>query len=1270
MIGQGCPPKRLLIPASRIARTARRYAVVWTCALIAAIPCGPFAIGAQQDVTTKDGVGLRIVWGGGQPTTWVGSIAVTDGEFSHLIPLGLNPDDNVTVSIAGSRLRVHQFSPGTYNGCDVRVHSNLDAKLALEFTSVENPSVRWTQQATLRELIETSPTYELDEHNRLAVQRTPADELRVEFAQDRLIFAARSTTQLRVRPIATGFSPSAEGKLRIGIRTNLQEAATELAEVPVKSDAAGEIQPMDSIPITLPATEGVYWWELTLVENQKRGPFTSERTVRTRQIQFIALDPNPAAELRTTGDWQEVFAIDPTRPDRWTMRRQLNQLKLPTRYPALLGSGVATEVVGQQAMVQLAPKGWQAIPLPIDEPNVPYILEVEYVASRPLSLGLSLLEPNALGVIPSMGVDSGIWIPSSTVHATADANPTIERHRVSFWPSTKTPYVILANHDQQRTAVFGKVRLLSGPRRLASNAASEQPAPRGGRERLLFLERPTFAQALNAAQALDPAHNQLLDDWTTIHTAADRLVQYLQANGYSGLAMTIAADGTSIYPSHELHPTPRWDGGAYYSTGQDPLRKDVVDLLFRMFDRAGLKFLPIVEFTSRFPDLESQRSEGLPAPFDLVDVNGRSWGTDSGQQHRAPYNPLHPSVQTELSQVIDELTARYGRYTSFAGVGVGINGRSVVAFPDETWGWDEATVQQFTAEQGISAQIFRNASSTNFRQQILTAYGDAWRVWRAKQLSAVFGRMQTVVGRSAPHAKLYLIPLDEMKNVVPLRTIAEVIDAAPKVGELDRMGIDAAGLSEFSGIVLLNSVAVGPAGSREGADPNRSDATNPAVLPAASAFFEHASSWAHFEQFEQKNPLSSLLPIIRMQQLTPGGGWNRRRYASALAKEDCMLLIDGGATLPLGQESATAQWSDIFLSLPNQSFETVQPKEDRMNSPLVVRQHRSAQQSYFYAVNNSPWTIDGEIDISGASLETLRSLDARPLTLIRGQGFARLTIALPPFEIMAAVVDSQAEVVDFRTQLPSQSGVQMQREIQDLKSKLTQVNPGSPKSLLENPSMEAIEREAVLTGWRTDVHQRHVLLDSAHAYDGATSLSMRSDGDVVGIRSNYFSTPQTGRISVAVWVRVEGTGQQPSLQISIESAAVDADGSQTVELTLAEQTEGSDEWRQLVAHFDSLPSDAREVRVGLDLRGPGEIWIDRVEIHDRWLDKSEVQSLKQLLNLASYKLQEQGDAIGCLRILESYWPRFVDDQFGGDPASRFEAALIPEAPTNGSRQLK
>ncbi len=1270
MIGQGCPLKRFAAQARRVAFAARRIAMLCWCALILAMGWANGAIATDQGNRVSDGLGLRIVWGGGHPTTWIGSISVSEGEFTNLVPLGLETDDNVSIASAGSRLRIRQSTPGTYNGCDIQANTDFDAKLNFEFSSLENPSIHWSHQVALRDVIRGSSTFELDgQNNRIVVQRSPADELRIAFDQDRLIFSTNATTNLTVHPVATGFSPLSEGKLRIVARASSGETPLPVSEVPVKSDALGEILPIDPIAVQLPETEGVFEWEVTLIESQKRGPFISDREIHTRRVQFVTLAQVPAVDPANT-TWQEAFAIDPTRPERWTMRRQMNQWKLPTRYPALLGNGVSIEQVDKQAMVQLGPKGWQAIPIPIDELNAPHVLEIEYLASRPLSLGLSLLEPNALGIVPNLGVDSGIAIPSSTVQGMSESEPLMETHRITFWPSSSMPYLILANHDQRRSAVFGRIRVLSGPRRLTSMARGSSNKAANSRQRLLFLERPTFAQALNAAHVIDVKQNQVLDDWTTIYTAADRLVQYLQANGYSGLAMSVAADGSAIYPSQRIQPTPRWDRGAYFSTGQDALRKDVLDLLFRMFERAGLTLVPIVELSGRLPGLENQRLDSGPAPFDLVDINGQVWGKDPSHRLRPPYNPLHAAVQSEFAQVIEEISARYAQYNSFAGVGLGVNGRCAVGFPDETWGWDDATVRDFATDEAIDQPIFQNASWGDARQRLLDQNRDLWHKWRAQRLTELFLRLQSAVVKNAPSGKLFVIPLDEATDVVPLRSIAEAIDASAKTRPLTQMGIDATALRQSAQVAVLDSIAVRQLESAGSVGLGNDSTNGTDAKPGPGVMFEHASSWAHFEQFEQQNPLGITTPIIRVQQLTPAGMWNRRRYASAMAQADCLFMIDGGSAMPLGQESATVQWAEALASLPNQSFETVYPKDRGNGAPLVVRQSRVAGQTYFYVINHSPWPVEAEIDFSGSALTSLRSLTSRSLTLPAPNNPARLSISLPPFEIISAVVDGRAEVLDFRTQLPAQSGVQMQREIQDLKAKLAQADPGQPKALLENPSFEAVAGEEVLTGWRTDANRGRISLDTAQAYDGASALAMRGEGSVVGIRSNYFAAPQTGRVSVSIWVRTDPAVQLPPLRMSLEATSADSNVNRFSDLGPPEGAGPTDQWTQQVAHFDHLPSDLREVRIGVDLMGPGVVWIDRVEIHDRWLDKSEVQSLKQLLNLASYKLQEQGDAVGCLRILESYWPRFVDDQFGLTPAGTLESARAPADPSNGTNRLK
>jgi hypothetical protein len=308
-----------------------------------------------------------------------------------------------------------------------------------------------------------------------------------------------------------------------------------------------------------------------------------------------------------------------------------------------------------------------------------------------------------------------------------------------------------------------------------------------------------------------------------------------------------------------------------------------------------------------------------------------------------------------------------------------------------------------------------------------------------------------------------------------------------------------------------------------------------------------------------------------------------------------------------------------------------------------------------------------ELALKGtASLEWMGSTGS--MTVTTGEP-AQHQFELPPFELCAASAAGDLEVVDFRARFPASSLGVMQREIQDLKAKLAATDPGDAKSVLENPSLEAVTGQGGIPGWIVPSESNsQATLDATHPYDGATALLLRCNGPMVSVRSNAFALPRTGRLSISAWLRSD-TGPVPPVRFLVEAASDEQLVYRFSQVAQPASAPISGAWIPYVIHVDDLPIDARQLRIGFDLESVGSVWIDRVEIRDRWLDPAEVQSLKQLLNLANYKLQEQGDAVGCLRILESYWPRFIDDQFS-DSAARLESAALPSTDGAPPTQLK
>ena len=196
-----------------------------------------------------------------------------------------------------------------------------------------------------------------------------------------------------------------------------------------------------------------------------------------------------------------------------------------------------------------------------------------------------------------------------------------------------------------------------------------------------------------------------MDDWVTYYEGATRLVEYLHHVGYNGLVMSVLADGSTIYPSPLLQPTPRYDTGTFFGTAQDPLRKDVVELLFRLFDREGLQLVPALQFSAPLPQLEEEVRQGGNAGLEPLDVQGRDWlASHEPRQGLAPYyNPLNDHVQQAMLAVVRELSQRYRGHASFAGLTLQLSADGYAQLPGADWCCDSQTVDRFVREAGLTA---------------------------------------------------------------------------------------------------------------------------------------------------------------------------------------------------------------------------------------------------------------------------------------------------------------------------------------------------------------------------------------------------------------------------------------------------------------------------------------------------------------------------------------------------------------------------------------
>ena len=168
----------------------------------------------------------------------------------------------------------------------------------------------------------------------------------------------------------------------------------------------------------------------------------------------------------------------------------------------------------------------------------------------------------------------------------------------------------------------------------------------------------------------------------------------------------------------------------------------------------------------------------------------------------------------------------------------------------------------------------------------------------------------------------------------------------------------------------------------------------------------------------------------------------------------------------------------------------------------------------------------------------------------------------------------------------------------------------------------------------------------------------------VWIRSNTFAGPVTGRLSIAVWLRIKENGVQPPLRLAVDGKSNGKNyyrfgsvGSLSPDPNI---NQVGSKWKRFAVHFDDLPIEGlSDVRVGFDLMGPGEVQIDNVQIYDRWFDENDAKAITQMLASTGTLLSKPETIDSCRRLLESYWVQFLDRYVETDSAGVVAGSANP-----------
>ncbi len=1193
---------------------------------------------------------------------------------------------------AGTRLVIRQRSPRTYDGVDLRAQCALEARLSVELVSQDDPEHPITLDVPINEVLEGRYDGPLDDSgNRILIHRAPGDSLRVRFERDHLVFAPQERFRFQVDPYLLPLSPGSKVQVRLALRRARGGAELWATEHHIQAaqgaSVAGEI--------VLPAVEGVYDLVLTATPdegwaNAVRRPLAWRKPVAERIVQLVVIAPERSAPAAGgQAEWTELFSIDPANPRWWERLGRLPHLARASR-PGKPSLGNGTMDIWHHALgevARLAPSSqspdlsWQSYALPIDQPGRPHLLEVAYPSDVAQTLGISILESNAAGALMPLGLDSGVVVEPDEL---AGRPTEWLHHRLVFWPRTANPILLMVNHRRSQPAVYGRIRVLTGPRHLP--AAVPPGTPAGGRVVAAYYHRPLFPENFGAREAFDSFSGHSLDDWTTFYEGGSRLVEYLNYVGYNAVVLSALADGSTIFPADDLQPTPRYDKGALFGTGQDPVRKDVLEMLFRMFDRERLQLIPALDFSAPLPELEAELRAGGTAR------QGMQWIGPQGAAHaelvaRVPgegpyYNPLHPRVQEAVLSVIGRVADRYGAHPSFGGVALQLSAESYTRLLSPEWGMDDATITRFEQDTGLKVP---GEGPDRFARRAAFLAGpqrELWVRWRARQMTDFYRRAHEQIAAVRPDARLYLTAAGLLggreteyrlrPTLVQRTTLAEVILET---------GLEAEAWRDQPGVVLLRPewVICGETPALRAAA--RHLERLPDVdrcfqqLSVPGSLFFHRPQQVHLASFDQQSPIQPSYTWLTAQPAL-SEAQNRRRLIHALAALDAQVLANGGWMLPMGQEEAIGDVVAVCRQLPAVPFAKVDTDSAQSDSqPVTFRFASTGGMTYLYALNDAPFATSAQVRVRappGCRLEELTG--RRRVAPLRNDSEGTYwSVDLGPYEVVAVRLSApDVAYSQPRARWPQVVEAELGQRIRLLGAKAAALRQPPPLNVLNNPGFERRPTSGEeVPGWAiTRQPDSQVQTDTQQHHDGTQSAHMASTGPVTCLVSRPFPAPDTGRLAMSVWLRVADAGRQPRLRLAVEGKLDGQDYYRFAPVGLARPGTPpapaiATEWRQFIFQVDDLPLEGlTQMRVRFDLMGAGEVWVDDVRLFDLAFNEKELRELAKLITIAEFQLQS-GRLSDCLRILDGYWARFLETHVPVDPDAVAARPAAPAAETPG-----
>lgn len=1217
------------------------------CLWVGMLTLLPLLLGAGKSPSSAGAaLRLRLEWGGGAAEVWQGVLEVSQGTLSDPQSLGIEADEPASLGLQEGALWIQRRTARAYDGFDVTVTAPHDARLTFSLQTARGQTRR--VEIPIHDLYDNAHISALGSpEQHLAIRRTPGSTLLVNLDRSHVIyhpgeaFAARVGVNLLethprsvVATIHWKLTPAreslilAEGSCRLSTTANSAEP------------------PLMSLNLKAPEKEGVY--DLHLKATGHGGSDIQ------RMLQFVVLATDrPEVESPSIAAERIVDEFAPTEAAEW---RRVTAAKI------IQTSGETSDqwlpAVPQEVPVgAAAPLHWSAFRLKLEHVGRPHRIAFTLPAHLAQGVGASLLQPNAAGQLMPVGLDLGF-----ATDDTAGGEPA--RHQCLFWSQVHDPILLLHNVKSGRPLQVSHIQVFeigeSLPPRRDTPVASATPRRLVGP----YLHKPLLSENFSAPEFYDRASRRSLDDWLTFLVAGNRLVEYLNSQAHNSLMLAVYADGSTLYPSTCLQPSPRYDTGLFASTGQDPVRKDVLELLFQLFDREQLALVPELQFSAPLPELEQQAAAGTAdsVGIRLIGRTGATWMDSYGSVRGlgAYYNPLDSRVQQAMLKVVREVVERYRQHPSFRGLSLELTDLGFLQLPGLDWGLDDRTIARFEKATGI--KVPGDDSPERFEQRadfLLSRGSREWTAWRCQELARFHLQIVTMVTEIDPSLQVFLSGHRLLRSELGSEETQHAFRTGVGLEQIfASRGLDFTLYADEPRLTVLRPTI---AGSVEHSLPqlvfetlNNSPSVDSAYGGGSRGGLMYITpTECRIPEFDSLSPWQPAYTWLAAHVLPPRTTM-RQSYAHALAALDAQAMFCGGWMLPLGQETETAGLRQAIGSLPAVRFQPLA----RQVQPVVVRTAQIDGRTCVYAVNDSSLPLQLTLYFNCNAQTGCRDLGRdEPLPLhSQGARASSLTVKLEGNGIWCGELAEPVEVQKSTVVLQEAALVHLQKRIDQLHKRMTRLgrHASTSSASMSNPGFELVDAEQQVPGWDLSVQNADLwTLDRKNPHSGRTALRLAGPSGQTALVSRELKLADSRCLTMTLWMR-SGQANLP-VQMSVEGQLEGEPYRQQGLIRIDSQ------WRRYVFRVKHLPGERlQSPRIRLELQAQGQLWVDDVEVSTQWLTPEDMRQLTKTVSGIRLAWDERRYA-DCQRLLESYWGQFVFFE-EGQPST-----VAPDSTARGQR---